>query len=234
MAVIKIQKDGSYINAMSHTEVIRGLAQMFARDSSKAVANALVNNSGGTAGEVAPAPVFVNVAADGSNLAPKAGTETNLNLVKDALLEIYTKANAYATAIGLPTVTYNGGGTTVDDEILAIGVSVTGATTGVQAAAMNTTAAALNNSIYNAAVLVNRVAEAVGLKPVKISGHFDGIEPETSISAITVDGGTAASPGVTKAQVDAALVGYRNAVKALGDTLVAVDAEAGNLLVIAV
>lgn len=218
MSQIKIARGGTYINADSHTQVMRALAESIANQALKAgVSAGLTDSSGGTAGSATSAvsATVVNAANSGTNLAPKVGTEAALNLVKDAILELATKANEMAGVVGTRTITYNGGGTAADGTINAIGNSGTAASTGVQAASINATTAALDQALYNVIVVANQVAVAAGLTPISI---FKGNLTAT-VGAITVAGGTAADPGVTKVAMDAVLTAYANKIAAVAAKL---------------
>lgn len=215
--------------ALNPEAVLTALVKQNARAVVASVAD-LTDNSAGSAGDVVALSVaLTNAANAATNLAQKAATEAALTTVKDALAEIYAKANAYAVKLGLDQVTYNGGGAAADGTIAAVTVAVTAAATGVQAASMNANLAALNTAFYNASILVNKIAKATG---------YDGVDTfvdsrETTIAALAVDGGTAADPGVTKAAVDAELVKAANNVATLAAKLNEVNAGLGNALVVA-
>lgn len=215
--------------AVNPEAAITALVKQNARAVVAGVAD-LTNNAGGSAGNVTALSVaLANEANNATNLAQKAATEAALGTVKDALVELYAKANEYATKLGIATVTYNGGGTAADGTIAAITVATTAAATGVQAAAMNANLAALNTAFYNAAILVNKLAFATGYDPVVVFKDT----AKTTIAALAVDGGTAADPGVTKAAVDAELVKARTNVTTLAVKLNAINAGMGNALVVA-
>lgn len=219
------------INAetINPTEVLYALVQQNARGVVSGVAD-LTDSSGGTAGNVvALSTALANAANSGTNLAQKAATETALGTVKDALLELYAKANEYATKLGIANVTYSGGGTAADGTVSAVTVAVTAAATGVQAASMNVNLAAINEAFYNVTVLTNKIAKATGYAPVTV--FVDDLA--TTIATLAVDGGTAADPGVTKAAVDAELVKAANNVATVAAKLNAINAGLGNALVAA-
>lgn len=227
--VIKLKQGGMAEGGVDINNAVRELAQQNAHILANGVAD-LTNNAGGSAGSIVAITDFSNVAASGSNLADKTETEAALNLVKDALLELATKANAVASVLGIEELTYNGGGTSADGTILAITVSVAGATTGVQATEMNATKDALDNATYQVAILINKLCAACGLDKVDIGYQRVIVDP---VTAITVAGGSAADPGVTKAAVDTALVVYQTNIKTLGDKLVAMANTAAKAKVIA-
>ena len=216
---IKLKKFGSAVQGESNFAlVLRRLSQQSAR-TALASTSALTQNSGGAAGSVAPAALVAGAAASGSNLADKTTSEAALNTVLDALKELYTKANAMATTLGLSTVTNNGGGAAADGTVGAITVAVTGATTGILVANTNTMITALNKSMYNLAILVRSLNRATH-NPDPVIASFGAFASKlATIPAITIDGGTAASPGVTQAEIQAVLTQYRTNIKTLGDML---------------
>ena len=208
---IKFSKSlGSRVDGGSSTHLIAALAAQAARIAIASDTD-ITDSSGGVASSVrklvAVSPVLVNVAAAGSNLADKTTTEAALNLVKDAILELNTKAASLATKLGLTPLTYNGGGTATDGTLTAIPSTVTGAATGVKALETGASLSALNDAFASVAGLINSVALATGVDILDIS-DLKGSWVQT-VPVITVAGGTAATPGVTKAVVDAALVAYK-------------------------
>lgn len=223
MADIKIQRGGTMIGATSDFAVLRALAQDNCRRVSGAI-TPVTNNSGGTAGTgITVRPTLTNEANAATNLAQKAATETALGTVLDALGELATKANATATALGITGFTNNAGGTTPDGTIGAVTVSTTAATTGVVKAATETTLDLLDDLQYQVFLLVNKLAGATGV--TTLTSNYVKATSAT-VAAITISGGTAADPGVTKVAIDAALTAYRANIKTLATTLIAVNTVA--------
>ena len=214
-----IYEGGALVGANGLHEAVLLLAKQEAARRLDGVA-ALTNNSGGTAGTITEVAGLTEAADGGTTLAQKASTEAALNTVLDGVGELFAKANAMADVLGIDQVTNNAGGTSPDGTLGAITVAVTAATTGVQDTETNGVIASLNNAIYQAAVLTNKLCAATGLAPVTIG--YDKTVAST-VAAITVSGGTAANPGLTKAAVDAALVTFRNNIKTIGDKLVALS-----------
>jgi hypothetical protein len=208
---ITIDRTGSYRNATSHTQVLRGLAVDFARLAVKGT-TPLTNNTGGNSSFLAVAVSGVNTPVSGTNLAQKAATETALGTVLDALSEVYAFANGVAAKLGIPTVTYSGGGAAADGTVGAVAASTTGAATGCTKAGFDPVLAKLNDAFYNAAALTAKIAEATGVKHDKIvlTGKLSG-----SVSAISTDTGAAAATALTKATVDAALSVFQDNAHAL-------------------
>jgi hypothetical protein len=216
---VKLKKFGSTRSGEHNfAYIFRKLAQQSARRAI-ASATALTQSSGGTAGIVGPVALAVGGAADGSNLAGKATSEAAFTTVLDALGELYTKANALATTLSVPTVTNSGGGATPDGTVDALTVTVTGAATGILVADTNTFLTALNKSVYNLAIIVRNLCRATHNTEPTMASFGAFATRLTTIPAITISGGTAASPGVLKTEAEAALAKMRVNVKTLGDLL---------------
>lgn len=211
---IKFSKSlGSRVDGGSSTHLIAALAAQAARIAIASETDITDSTGGVAAGSrklVAVNPTLVNVANSGSNLADKTTTEAALTAVKDAILELHTKAAALGTKLGLTNVTYNAGGTTGDGTVGAIAATVTGAATGVKATETNATLSALNDAFASVVGEINAAAIATGVDILDVS-DMKGSWLST-VPALTVAGGTAATPGVTKASVDAVLDAYRNNV----------------------
>jgi hypothetical protein len=219
MTAVKISRsNGARVDGGAESHVIARLAQMFAANKASAISD-LTDSSGGVASTsyaiVAVAADTANVANSGTSLASKATAEAKLNLVLDAIKEIVAKANSVAAVVGLTSVTDSSGGTTADGTIGAIGTT-TAATTGVQAVSVNATITRLNNFMFTAAALVNQVAIATGGQEVSValSGTYS-----STVASLTVDGGTAADPGVSKTALDAKLVLYAANIATLAAAL---------------
>lgn len=207
---IYVHKHGFEAGVSSHDALV-ALAQfqvLVALDSVTNVTNSVGGSPSGTYAVVAVPADCVNAAASGTDLADKATTESALGTVRDAIKEVYAKYNTAAAKVGLPSLTDNLGGTAADGTAGAITVSVTGAATGVQAAALNTTLGSLNEAMYVAAAAVAKLAHTSGTaKPVIATGAIGTWV--TTVPALTISGGTAADPGVKKSVVDAKLALYR-------------------------
>ncbi len=226
-----IVKPLGFVGTKNIHEAFRALVQTEGRRRAATV-SALTNNSGGTAGTLTKqSEALTQIANTGSNLADKTTTEAAWNTVLDAIGEIFSKANALATPLGVTTVTNNAGGTSPDSTIGAVTVSVTGAATGVLAANTNTVHTAFNNAIYRAAVLTNHLAAATGNSLIAIASDYKVTPLVSTVAAITVDGGTAASPGVLKADIDAALVVFRNNIKTIASKLITINTTTAPLVI---
>lgn len=179
----------------------------------------LTDSSGGSASTTALTATTVataNAADVSTSLAQKTASEAILVTVVNALRELYAKANEYATCLGLPTVTYSGGGAATDGTIAAISVGTTAAATGAQATNLNAILTILNTDFYIVGALVNKIANALGLTQLTLP---TGQTYATTVAAIATDTGTAADPGVTKVAFDAVAVVLRNEVSTLATKL---------------
>jgi len=230
---IYLKSGGMMVGSALPFDALRAMAQFQARTALDSVTD-LTNSIGGTPDSgfavATVAADATNVANAATNLAQKAATEAAMETVKDALLELYTKANAAATKVGLANITYSGGGTAADGTAAAVTVAVTAAATGVPATAFNTFIAAVNEATYNLAVLVNKVAVAADVAPLVL--NYSGT-PVTTVAAISTSTGTAADPGVTKAIADARLTSMRTNLTTVATRINALFAGPGNAPVVA-
>ena len=226
---IKLSKStAGRVDGGSNQHLIVAIAQQHARIAASAVA-ALTDSSGGTASAtktvVAVPADLANEANAGGNLASAATALAKLDLVKDALLELATKSNAIADAIGIPAaekLTYNGGGTAADGTIGAIGTT-TAAATGSQALNLNASILVLNEAMFTVAKFANKLSAATGKDQniVSIVGEYD-----QTVAAITNAAGADASPGVTKVAIDAKLALYAHNIATIAARLNAIRAAA--------
>jgi hypothetical protein len=219
-------KDGKTVET-----VVYALVQQAARGVVSGVTN-LTDSSAGTAGStvVAADASFVDTAVSGSNLATKASAEAALVTVQDALKELATKANEYAGKLGVDQITYNGGGAAADGTIGAVTVATTGGATGPTNANLAPIVTALNTATYNIAILTNKCAKAVGATQLTVFQDTAA----TTVAALSTNTGTAATPGVTKVELDASLVTMANNIATIAAKLNAINDGYGNALVVAV
>lgn len=216
---VKIRTSGEIVGASDLSEVVRKMAQQNALTLTGAI-TALTNSSGGTAGTITQHTTFANVADDSTSLADGTESDAALDTIHNAIREIYTKANATAAVLGIDEITYNGGGAATNGTVEAVTASVAAAGTGAQATETEVVADAFDNAIYNAAILINTLADATGIARVAL-GYTGTIQ--STIAAITVDVGTPADPGISKAAMDANLVIYRNNIKTLAEKLILIN-----------
>ena len=232
---IKVNAGYDISNGNTIETVVLELVKAHARSCVSGVTN-LTDSSGGTASGtntlVAASTSLTNTANSGTNLAQKASTETALSAAKDALLELATKANEYATKLGITGLTWNGGGTAADGTIGSIGVSVTAASTGAKATETNAIFGAINVATYKLGTLVNKLAIATGKTPLVLTALRTTFT--STVSTLSTDTGTAADPGLTKAAVDAELAKVRNNVATIAAKLNELNDGLGNAAVVAV
>ena len=207
-------------------QAIRGVAQYQAAVKlDTAAVTALTNSAGGTAngtinaiGNVAPAVLGT------TDCAQKAGFETALVTVKDAISEIVAKLNAIRAVVpAFPALTDSTGGATADGTVGAIGVALTGVGTSLASAAGSQTVVnALKDAIVQARHFVNLAAESVGVTPlVDNSGHVGPVG--TTFAAISTSTGTAvtgaslstANAAVKETDGEAVLIELRDGVTEL-------------------
>lgn len=232
---VKLNKlDGSNDSGKNPTELIVLLAQQLTKKNLEGVA-ALTDNSGGdatpTAAKIQYVDAFVEVADAGTTSADVTNAAAILVTVKDAITELATKANAYAVLAGVTGLTDNSGGTGADGTIAAIDTTVTAATTGAQDTETNANRVLINNGFREIATVVNRLAVAAGQPKLVIDTELGSATG--TIAAITTAVGSAASPAVTKAAFDAAVVKWQDNVAYLAATLNTLRTVAvGNVTVI--
>lgn len=222
---IKLDKRGHITKAEGEQGISVALAQSIAaRAVLASPPDALTDNSGGVAGSfVSVAADLVNVAASGSNLASAATAASALGTVKDAISELVATAEEFADLLGIDYSEDFVTGTN-DGTIAAITVATTGAATGAQATETNASVLALNANMVGVAVLTNKVARAVGMSEIAFTAPMEYF---SDIEDVTVAVGTAASPGVTKAALDAKLAAFAVNVATVAAKLNALRAVSG-------
>lgn len=231
---LKIHSGYDIQNGRTVETVVLELVKAHARQVVASITD-LTDSSGGTAdagGVLVGAATLTNAANSGTSLAQKAATETALGTVKDALVELFTKANEYATKLDIAPVVYNGGGTAADGTVGAVTVAVTAATTGAQATETNAQLASINSAVFALSTLVNKLAVATGV--AKLNNTALKTTFVSTVPSISGTVGTAADPGVSKAAVDAELVKVRTNVATIAAKLNALNAGLGNAAVVVV
>lgn len=218
---VKIFKAGQNSEGLTLEAIVRLMAQQEANRRTAALAD-VTNNSGGTAGTLTEVTTTLTEEAnDSTNLAQKAATEAAYTTVLDAVSELAAKANEVAGVLNITGLTDSSGGAAADGTIGAITVATTAATTGVQDTEIAALHLGLNKALYHVARLVNQCCESAGVAPITMGYTFDDA---ATIAAVTVSGGTAASPGLTKVAVDGYLTTYRNNVKTIAAALLRLTA----------
>ena len=175
-------------------DAIRGIAQYQAAVKlDTAAVTALTNSAGGSAnGTINPIGNVTPAVLGTTDCAQKAGFETALGTVKDAISEIVAKLNAIRAVVpAFPALTDSTGGAAADGTVPAITVSLTGVDTSL-ASAVGSQAVidALKDKIVQARYFTNLAAEAVGVTPlVDRSGHVGPVG--TTFTVISTNTGTA-------------------------------------------
>jgi len=183
--------DGTLANA------IRELAQYQCATTAKALAD-ITDNSTGTSGGDTIAAIAIPAAftSAGTDTAPKAGTETALGTVKNAITTLLNSAKTIGDAISVQTVTISTGGTNGSGTIAAMTKSVTAvAGSGAAGIAYDTGSLymiALRTYLSEVVAYVNEIATAVALTPITDSSGGSASKSRT-FAALGTDTGTAAT-----------------------------------------
>jgi hypothetical protein len=137
--------------------------------------------------------------------------------VKNAFATLVAKANALATTVGIPTVSYSGGGTDGTGTVAAVTKTFTAVnTSGVAAAGLNTILATYAVAIKDLGALVNRICVATGVAELSLSGL--GVDYDLTVigSALSTATGTASTTvSVLKEDGDAAFAAIANNVSTI-------------------
>lgn len=208
--------------------VVRGLAINAARQAAATITD-LTDLSGGAAadGVVGDIPVptagFTEV---GTASAPKAGFETALGTVKDAITELAAQLVTAKALIPVTDIANSVGGAAADGSIAAMTQTVTAVASAI--AAFATGKVVLQNIkdyYYTLAVETNKLANACGVTPLTINiagASFLG----SGLAALSVDTGTsvagASASGISKVQADAFLAACADATKEIATKLNAI------------
>lgn len=207
---MKITSQGHIVGSVSDTLFLKELAQDVARIYADTFTNLTDNSTGATTDALGRATVdgLANIDADGSNLAQKAATETQLGLIRDGLQEIAARTIALHTKLGLGTMAYGGGGTSADGTIAAINDTITGATTGVTLTSITPIVGAYNDAVAYLAAKINAVAIATGVAPLDASA-FNTLTIANP-TTLGVDAGTAADPALVTTAVGVIVKVYKD------------------------
>lgn len=197
--------------------VIRNLSRTFAAQTlvAAAITPLTDNSAGGGSAFTIPAKASA-VAASGSNIATSASFNTAIGTVKDAIATLYAKANAINAALGLPSVTYNGGGTSGGNTVAAVTKTTTGGTTGVQLAEYEAIRLATNGQLTRLKGIVDTLARALGVSKIPDIAGQTG-----AAGAIGTTSG-AAAPGISKAKADSDLAAWANNIAVVAAKLNAI------------
>lgn len=222
----------SDVNADQNTRAVYRLAQMVGRISLSGV-TAITDNSTGTVSPTrsinALSETLVDVPNASTNLAGKATTDTALASIQTAFATLFARTNAFATTLGLPTVVYNGGGTSGGNTLGAVTTAVTASATGATAAELNFTFDQFNKAFATIAQKVNEICRATANSELVI--NISEI-PLATVPVFDVDSGTAAANAVTKVALDAQLAVAANNTATIAARLNACRAGLGNLNIV--
>lgn len=173
--IVKVDAAGNVLDfgAFRGQDPAKAIALAQVQTSARTLAHAVsgrLSSSGGVPRikEFLAVPAFVDEETATGPLGPTIATlNASLDLVTDALAAIFTDANALAAVLGIPQVTYGGGGTPASPIDAITGA---GSAADVQnlASEANPARIAINTNMHTAAALVNRIARAVGHEPVAI------------------------------------------------------------------
>lgn len=217
---------------------IRAILQREAFGLAIALSDFTADNSTGTdgSGTVANIPIPAAYTSAGTDLAPKAGTETALGTLKNAIAVVLEKANAVATATGVPTKTDSTGGTIATSGTIPAVTKLTTAVatgSGVAHATGKPVYAAFKKALHNLALFTNELAVACGQSEmaINIDSAGDYTLDTRSFPALSTNTGTAedgsALSGVADTASEAFLAAGANAIATIAGKL---DALTGGTL----
>ena len=221
--------DGNLHNGVLAT-ALRDLAISDARTKTAAAVVAttladLTDNSGGAAadGTVGAIPIPAAFTEVGTASAQKAGFETALGTVKNALTELAAKVVAAKAIVPATDCTNSVGGTAADGTIAAITVALTGVATSIAAYAGSKTVCENIRNYYATLICeTNKLAVAVGVAKLVDSTGGSIISPAT-LGALSIDTGTAvdgtALSGISEVGGEAFLVACADATKEIATKL---------------
>ncbi len=238
----------SYFSGMSHVygrgnkdlaNIIRGILQVQAKQACVTEA-ALTDDSGGTSGgnTVAAIPSsFVATAASGSNLAPKAGFDTQWADAVNAISTLAAYTNVLLGLVPAWTVTDDTGGTSGSGTVGAISATLTAvgvSSSSLAAAEASVMAAGWQADFSELIFAVNKLCVATGTTPLTDSTGASSILRTGTLAALPANSGTAGSgltaDSVTNTAAEAWLTAARNAVATVAAKLNAIVAHSGNYL----
>lgn len=173
----------------------------------------------GTVGAITIPPAFTEA---GTASAQKAGFETALGTVKNALTELAAKVVAAKAIVPATDMTSAIGGTAADGTIAAITVALTGVNTSIAAYAGSKTVCENIRNYYATLICeVNKLCVAVGVTKLVDSTGGSIISP--ALGALSVDTGTAvdgtALSGISEVGGEAFLVACAAATKEIATKL---------------
>lgn len=185
----------------------------------------LTDSSGGTASDVLAAlGAFTPYTTAGTDLAPKAGFDTEIAKWRNNFADLTARVNILRGKLGLPQLTDSSAGT-ANTTIESVSVNLTAVTgsgnTGLAVGSANTTLTAVKNNLATLAAAINDLADEFGVVALtdNTGGTASGSKTIVAMpdSGAGVDGTSLSSAADT--EVDAKLVILRNAFASLAAKL---------------
>jgi hypothetical protein len=222
--------DGILADALRDFAIYEAKTRVAAAVVATTLAN-LTDSSGGAAAngtmDVIPVPAAGFTEAATAS-AQKAGFETALGTVKNAITELAAKVVALKAIVPATDLVNSVGGASVNGTIEAITVSLTAVNTSIVSYATGSGVMKnVRNYLYTLAIEVNKLCVALGVTPIVIAqGEWSAVA--TPLAALSTDTGTAvdgtAASGVSKAAGDAFLAACAAATKELATKINALHA----------
>lgn len=216
--------EGTLANALRELAISDARTKIAAAVTATTLAD-LTDNSGGAAadGTVGAIPIPDRFTEAGTASAQKAGFETALGTVKNALTELAAKVVAAKAIVPATDLTSAIGGTAADGTIAAITVALTGVNTSI-ASYDGAETVCKNIRDYFATLIAetNKLAVAVGVSKLVDNTGGSIISPAV-LGALSIDTGTAvdgtADSGISEVGGEAFLVACAAATKELATKL---------------
>lgn len=201
--VVRVDPQGNVVD-FGNTDVqdpAKAVALAQVRGANRVLSHAVsgrLSSSGGVAQikTFLAVPPFVDEETATGPLGPTIATlNASLDLVTDGLAAIFTDLNAVAAVLGIPQVTYGGGGSAASP-IAAITGAGSAADVQNLASEANPARIAINTNMHTAASLFNKIAVATGHEPVNIeTSPYRQPPPDTYGSGGTGSGGGTSTGG---------------------------------------
>lgn len=197
---------------------------------------ALTDNSGGTAqtdNTIDLLQAFDDDAALSSDGADDTEFEAAASALQLDIALLFSKANELAAGLGVPQITYNGGGAVANDTLEVIDDTLATDATGPVKSELDAWVTRVNEAFDACAFLVQNLAKVTGAKSVNrgassTSAAFDNpVNPETKTHPTSGEDGSGAIPttfstnatGQTDTAVEARLTAAKNNVALLAERI---------------
>lgn len=243
MKVKKTQfKEGQIYGAQDGSlgDIIVKLAQDNARVKLAALSDLTDNSTGTSAGTLA-AQAGGNIARgtlSGTNLAPKAGFDTAVGKIKNAISTLIAQINVGFTPLGLPLITDSTGGTSGAGTIAALDKALTAVNaSAVDAVSGAASLEAIRNALIQVKGYANQLAYAAGR--AEIGGLINATEKgkflnNRIVAAIPASGtavaGTVTNSSILDADMDVELSVIANNIASLATFLNGITGTAAGAL----